>query len=603
MLFSFSDSIGLRQAVVCVFLLATAWCTASANAQPNTDESLLAATAQQEAIAGDMDKAFVTAASISDDDSRQQTLGQVSILRQVNDLSDGTGQQAIQQKTQTNGSNGAAGGLTEADFDDLIDLITGTIGTESWLDTGSGIGTIQPFPTGVYVDAQGTLKKLKLESRSIEKTSVSPPRGTLAQTRNTPEAERNENEDVMKSSSMRVVSLNRLERQTQLLTAQGKPLTEAMKNLAGLTEIQHVAYLPDSNDIVIAGAAGPWKLDQRGRSMCTQTEKPILQLDDLVVCLQNALHADGKFGCAIVPRQKNLAATKKFLAASKLRGKAWRSELRNVLGQQDIEVFGISPNTHAAYVLVEADYRMKLIGMGLESSIDDVPSYLARVQLDPAGNPPPLDVARWWFTLDYDQVQHNESSNLFTLSGPGVKVRSETEFIDQQGKRIHSGKSVGPTKAFAEDFTAHFAQLADKYPIYRELKNVFDLALAANLICHHGLSQQAAWKAAFFAPAEGPAASDGTTFVSTTAGSMLRYPFAKADTPRQVETVMNDRVIRQRVKSKTRRHTIVGVSGGVSADFDQLLRENPANLNGEPQKTSLPKSPDLNPSGWWWDQN
>ena len=254
-------------------------------------------------------------------------------------------------------------------------------------------------------------------------------------------------------------------------------------------------------------------------------------------------------------------------------------------------IFGISPTTHAAYVLVEADYRMKLIGMGLEPSVDDVPSYLQRVQLDAAGNPPPLDVARWWFTLNYDQIQRDKASNVFTFSGPGVKVLSETEFIDQQGKRIHSGGSVGPTKTFAEDFTTHFEQLATKYPIYQQLKNVFDLAMAANLIHHHGLAQQAAWKTAFFAPAERAAASDGTTFVSTTARSILRYPFAKANTPRQVDTVMNDRVIRQRVKSKTRRHTIVGVSGGVSADFGQLLGDNPARSQRRNPEDLAPQEP------------
>jgi hypothetical protein len=206
-----------------------------------------------------------------------------------------------------------------------------------------------------------------------------------------------------------------------------------MKNQAGLREIQFVGYLPDSNDVVIAGPGGEWRTDPQGRSVCEKTGKPILQLDDLVVCFQNAMHADGKFGCAIVPRQKNLAATKNFLATSKLNGKAWRTELRNVLGQQDIEVYGISPATHTAYVLVEADYRMKLIGMGLEPSIDAVPSYLERVQLDAAGNPPPLDVARWWFTLDYNPVRRTQSPAGFTFSGHGVKVLSETEFIDAQG--------------------------------------------------------------------------------------------------------------------------------------------------------------------------
>lgn len=599
MLFSFGDSSGQRLAIICAFSLVSFFNAASADAQTTDSDQSLAKAAQQQAIAGSMADAFKTAATILSDEQRQTTLGQLSILRQVSNLSSGSGQQAIQQKAE---SNGAGGGLTEADFDSLIDLITGSLSPDSWIDTGSGLGTIQPFPTGVYVDAKGTLQRSKLASPANSDASKLPQLHRPRSPRNDSDPKPSGNTDVMQPSAMRVISLNRLERQTQLLTAQGEPLTDAMKNLAGLTEIRFVAYLEESNDIVIAGPGGPWKEDELGRSICEKTGKPILQLDDFVVCLQNAVHADGKFGCAIVPRQKNLAATKRFLATSKLTGKAWRTELRNVLGQQDIEIYGIQPTTHTAYVLVEADYRMKLIGMGLEPSIDQVPSYLERVQLDATGNPPPLDVARWWFTLNYDRVQRNESSNLFTFSGAGVKVLSETEFIDSEGKRIHSGGSVGPTRTFAEDFTAHFEQLADQYPIYRQLKNVFDLAMAANLIHDHGLAQQASWQASFFAPADNSTTNDATTFVSTAPQPILRYPFARASVPRQVDTVMNDRVIEQRANSKTRRHTIAGVSGGVSADFGQFLREGPARSSVIAQDISIPTTPDVHSSTWWWDQ-
>ncbi len=37
------------------------------------------------------------------------------------------------------------GGVTEADFQPLIDLIQGTIQPDSWQDTGQGLGTVQPF--------------------------------------------------------------------------------------------------------------------------------------------------------------------------------------------------------------------------------------------------------------------------------------------------------------------------------------------------------------------------------------------------------------------------------------------------------------------------
>lgn len=40
--------------------------------------------------------------------------------------------------------------------------------------------------------------------------------------------------------------------------------------------------------------------------------------------------------------------------------------LKENLGLQVVSIDGISPQTHFAQVLVEADYRMKLIGIGLE---------------------------------------------------------------------------------------------------------------------------------------------------------------------------------------------------------------------------------------------
>ena len=43
-------------------------------------------------------------------------------------------------------------------------------------------------------------------------------------------------------------------------------------------------------------------------------------------------------------------------------------QLRDSLGMQVITVGGVSAKTHFAQVMVEADYRMKLIGIGLEAA-------------------------------------------------------------------------------------------------------------------------------------------------------------------------------------------------------------------------------------------
>ena len=63
------------------------------------------------------------------------------------------------------------GGITEGDFEPLIELIQNTIQNESWLDTGSGLGTIQPFAGNLSLivtqtqeiqdEIQNLLKKLR----------------------------------------------------------------------------------------------------------------------------------------------------------------------------------------------------------------------------------------------------------------------------------------------------------------------------------------------------------------------------------------------------------------------------------------------------------
>ena len=49
--------------------------------------------------------------------------------------------------------------------------------------------------------------------------------------------------------------------------------------------------------------------------------------------------------------------------------------------------------------------------------------------------------------------------------------------MTEQGGRVHTGNSDELTSEFAHNFTEHFALLAEKYPVYAELRNVFDLAL------------------------------------------------------------------------------------------------------------------------------
>src|SRR5205085_7081115 len=106
------------------------------------------------------------------------------------------------------GPLGAFGG-NQADFQPLIDLITATVAPTTW-DTTGGPGSIMEFPSGVYVDAQGVLRPAMKLDRG----------GGLAQLRRAAREQSN-NRDSRQASPLRKVSLVRLERQVELLAAQG----------------------------------------------------------------------------------------------------------------------------------------------------------------------------------------------------------------------------------------------------------------------------------------------------------------------------------------------------------------------------------------------
>jgi hypothetical protein len=307
-------------------------------------------------------------------------------------------------------------------------------------------------------------------------------------------------------------------------------------------------------------------------------------LDDLVVLLRNAMGEDGRFGCSITPRREGLEAAQAVndrWAKSPLkpgqRGK-WLEETRSALGMQDITVYGIDPRTRAARVIVEADYHMKLVGMGLEDGVLGVESYLASIEAKPGEPLPPMDVLRWWFTLNYDSLQTTEQRNAFELRGPGVKVLSENERLSERGERLHTGKSDELNSRFAQSFTKQFEALAAKYPVYAELRNIFDLALVSAVIRSHDLPAQTNWHLTHFGP-------DGA------------YRPELGEAPKQVESIINHRLL-------SGNRVVAGVSGGVTADARMLAAQAAAEVDQygllkTEQRKSAPKS--LPRGVWWWD--
>ncbi len=528
---------------------------AGAANDPALRDKLLGNIAIAQGQAGNPQAAFDTTSDIRSDLARKAALGSL----------------AANPPSQSSGKpGGARGGMGMADFDSLIELITTTLKPDSWDDVG-GPGAIDQFASGVYVDSAGVLRKLPT---TTDASLVAVRRAGLDAT---------QTGNPRRAAALRKVSLTRLEREVQLLAAQGREPSEAMQTLAGLQRIKYVLVYPQTGDIVLAGSAGDWHRDAEGRFV-DDKGAPVLSLDDLVVTLRNAMTGGGRFGCSIDPRKDNLAAAKavqeKWSQQALKPGQRdrWLNEIRDALGRQDITMHGIDRRTHAGRVLIEADYRMKLVGIGLEEGTLGVRSYLSSIELGKDGNPPPMNVLRWWFTLNYDSLAATDRRDAFELRGPGVKVLSENEFLTERGERVHTGDSDLPTRQFAESFTRHFDKLAAKYPIYAELRNVFDLALVSAVIESHDLPGQVGWHMTHFGPGGDYQPQLGTA-------------------PSEVESVMNHRTLGGK-------HIVAAISGGVQVDTSGLagrdaVKTDTYGLMAAEHGGGMPK--ELSARAWWWD--
>ncbi len=540
----------LIQAQIAAGEFAPAVALAQQAADPRQRDVWLRQIALAQAQAGDRDASFRSAAEIGDDRARAETLDAAAAV-----------------------PLGGQGGGTEPDFETLMELIRSTVAPTTWDEVG-GPGAMSKFPTGVYVDARGQLKPLLHEESAAELAALRAASGP-----------RRGGDNARRSSPLRMVSLTRLEKQIQLLQAAGRPVGEEMQVLAGLQRIQYVFVYPESGDLVLAGRAGDWTCGPEGIPVSTDSGAPLVRLDDLVVILRLMMsERQGSFGCLITPRQEALARVQAFVAESNKHAiqpeqrKAWLAQLRDQVGKQDIEVYGLDPRTRAAHVMVEADYRMKLVGMGLEAGVPGLKSYLASITLAPGEAPPPMGVLRWWFTLNYDAVTAAQDRRAFALRGQGVKVESENEHLTAEGRRIHSGQSEDLNRKFAHGFTEHFDALCHKYPIYAELRNLFDLALVCALVHEEGLADRVGWHLTCF-------------------GNPRAFAVEQGDAPREVETVVNCRVVNRGL-------IIAGVSGGVQVEPAALVRRQAIEVSRDgalSSQRSTAAAKQRAGDNWWWD--
>ncbi len=462
-------------------------------------------------------------------------------------------------------------GGTGADFDSLIQLIQEQ--TEGPWEEIDGIGgTITDYETGVRVNPNGLLHHLTRSEQNgrLAALGFEARRASL-------------NEDMAQPAQLRMVSLTRLERAVAQRLQTGKPVAESMAQLAGLTEVQYLFVYPESGEIVIAGPAEAWQHTATGLTVGVTSQRPTLQLDDLVTVLRT-FSFDGMqiFGCSINPRQEGLKELKQFVEASQAKGplasgsvRRWAGQLGDKLGRQDIEIYGVPADSRAARVIVEADYRMKLIGIGKLAAGPHIPDYFELVAADPTAASGSIDALRWWLSMKYDEVLHSEDHNAFEVRGSSVLCQSENQFLTDSGQRVQTGKAEPLNQAFAASFTQHYDELATQDPVFADLQNVFDLALVAALIHHERLDDRLDWDRGVF----------NTNGIYRPASHLV---------PLECESVVNHRVYGGK-------DIVVQVAGGVQADLLSVVREQQSVSPRVATVAESARAPQLPDGRWWWD--
>ncbi|MEI6241070.1 MAG: DUF1598 domain-containing protein [Planctomycetia bacterium] len=424
---------------------------------------------------------------------------------------------------------------------------------------------------GVVIDAQGVLRTLAVPDAGLSLQRRKAAAATLPG-------------DLQTSSKLRMVALSRLEAEVAKAAATGRGIPDEFEKLAGLTRIQYVFIYPgegsERGEIVIAGPAEGWMVDATGRVVGIETGAPTLLLEDLAAAIRAfppGQPRDHTLGCSIDPKQEGLAAMQTYLRKlGRINPRASSADeivsgMRQALGTQVVRVDGVSPATHFAQVMVEADYRMKLIGIGLERPPVKMATW---IELASAGSVAANALQRWYFVPDYQCVRVSEDDLAIELVGRGVKLVGADEAVLPDGRRMSADRADRASKMFTDAFTKKYPEIAARNPVYAQLRNLVDMAVAAAYLQEHDAYGRTQWGA--------EAIRDEKA-----------YPIERHAVPLEVETAINA-VWRQN-------RLLTPIGGGVTMQ-PTIALESPNLLMDEEGTVAKAHAAAVQiPAGrWWW---
>lgn len=356
---------------------------------------------------------------------------------------------------------------------------------------------------GVIVDAQGMLAKAspneieELRRLQAEVTSSIP-------------------REMANKVPLRKISLTQISRLLQEAVEAGRPVPSEVLCLGGLQDIHYVIGDPEQRDIFLVGPAEAWKSSPGGILVGATSGRAVMLLDDLIVALRSLSRPQPEvISCSINPRAETLPALQQFTRRMprNMPAEAVAQEIERILGPQEVTVTGVPANSHYARVLVATDFRMKRIGLGLDRApVADLPPFTVFVRAQAAGMMP-----RWWLVPEVPQLSHDPDGLVWELPPLKVNTITETQFIATRQQGVKASANVPGAERWAQVMTDKYEELAKADPIFDQLRNCMELAVAAAIIVSHKLPERTGADISFLMGQEGlqPAQVQPVRYVPT----------------------------------------------------------------------------------------
>jgi hypothetical protein len=330
---------------------------------------------------------------------------------------------------------------------------------------------------GVFIDAQGVLRTTGKPDDRLE---------TL----------RAKAAKLPKDDKFVYISLPRVLAEARALQEKGESLPSEIRHLGGMVRLKYVFVYPDEKDLVIAGPAEPFDVDVPYRPLGKYTGRPVLHLSDFVTALRHVGPGGPTpaLGCTleITPEifDRIQKKTKEVGPKAPKIGNTRACELiAEAGGPQPVKYIGLEPNNRYAAVCIEADYLLKMFGLGLfDSPSRKVKSYMA---LSTSAHKP----HRFAFECAYDPMGVSPDGLAFELRGTSLKVDTSLYSVEHQA--VKEGEIAPAAKYFARDLSRHFEDVSRHIPAFADLANLSDLAVLSALIAKEELHTKAGWDLAW----------------------------------------------------------------------------------------------------------